>query len=119
MHDIPENRKAVSKRSAISLFLCMAFVCILCAGDTLSELKNPPLEALFRKAYLVLGIAMILAPITAFLLAVGFRNLQGYTFIAEATGVAVFAVYWIVKTWELSKSKLERNLAFNQAVAKA
>ena len=103
--------------SAISLFVSIALVSIFCASDTLHYLKNEKLEARFRRGYYTLGVCMVLSPLAAFLLAVVFRKLQGYTFIAEATGIAVFAIYWAVKSLELSKSKIERMEAYNAAKA--
>jgi hypothetical protein len=97
---------------AYSLFLCMAFVCLFCNSETLPELKDETLKTRFRGMYLILGIIMILSPLAAFLLAVVFRKLHEYKFVAEATGIAVFSIYWMVKTWELSLSKVERLEAF-------
>jgi hypothetical protein len=102
---------------AISLFLCLAFVCIFCASDTLPKLKNGNLQTRYRRIYLLLGASMILAPVAAFLLTVVFRSLQTYTFIAEAMGIAVFAIYWVVKSSELSLSKAERIEAFRNVKA--
>lgn len=103
--------------SAISLFVCIALVCIFCASDTLHFLKNEKMASRFRKGYYALGICMVLSPLAAYLLAVVFRRLQGYTYIAEASGIAVFAIYWAVKTFELSKSKEERMIAYRGAKA--
>lgn len=102
---------------AISLFLCMAFVCFWCASETLPELKNAAIETRYRRIYLALGVCMILAPVAAFFLAIVFRRLHGYTYIAEATGIAVFAIYWVVKSREVSLSKVERRVAFSQVKA--
>ncbi len=101
---------------AILLFLCMAFVCIFCQSETLQEIKNDAIKNRFRQGYWVLGILMILSPLAAFLLAVIFRRLQSYLYIAEVTGIWVFAIYWFVKTWELSFSKLESKETFTSSL---
>lgn len=97
---------------AIALFLCIALVCIRCASETLPYLKDEKRQSRYRRIYLYLGVSMVLAPVAAFLLAVVFRRLESYTYIAEATGIAVFGVYWLVKSRELSLSKVERMAAY-------
>jgi hypothetical protein len=103
---------------AISLFLCMAFVCIFCQSETLREIADDAIRNRFRQRYLVIGVSMVLAPVAAFLLAVVFKRLQGYTYIAEVTAIWVFAIYWLVKTWELSLSKLESKETFTSVKAR-
>ena len=102
---------------AISLFVAIAAVCLFCASNTLHLLNDKRLEARFRKGYYALGACMIASPLAAYLLAVVFRRLQGYTYIAEAAGIAVFAIFWAVKSYELSLSKAERLAAYQAAKA--
>jgi hypothetical protein len=101
------RRISVHGISAISLFLCIAFVCIFCRSDTLSSLKDERLKTQYSATYWTLGVFMVLSPLAAFLFAVVFRRLHGYTFLAETFGIAVFAIYWLVKSRELSLSKIE------------
>lgn len=100
---------------AASLFLCIAYVSIFCASDTLPALKNEKLEKTFRRRYLVLGASMVLAPVAAFLLAVVFERLEGFVYVAEAASIAVFATFWLVKSRELALSNLERAVALRAA----
>ena len=90
---------------AVSLFLCMAYVCIRCASETLHLLKNPSIEDRYRKIYKWLGIGMIIAPIIAWVLTVVFRH--AYVFIIEFVGIAIFAAYWLVKSHELKSTEPE------------
>lgn len=103
--------------SAISLFIAIAAVCLFCASNTLHMLNDEALAARFRKGYYALGVCMVLSPLAAYLLAVVFRRLEGYTYIAEASGIAVFAIFWAVKSYELSLSKAERMAAYIAAKA--
>jgi hypothetical protein len=93
---------------AVAFFLCIAYVCIRCASETLRLLKDPALEKRYATIYMWLGIGMIASPLIALLLTLVFRRFSSYTFFAEAAGVWVFATYWLVKSRELSHTKAER-----------
>jgi hypothetical protein len=94
--------------SAILLFLCIAYVCIFRASDTLRLLKNKALAARYRMTYRLLGAGMILSPLIALLMTVMFRQFKSYTFFVEAAGIWTFAAYWLVKSRELSYTNAER-----------
>jgi hypothetical protein len=93
---------------AISLFLCIAYVCIFRASDTLRLLKNKVLQARYRKLYLLIGGGMVLSPLIALLMTVVFKQFKSYTFFVEAAGIWIFATYWLVKSRELSHTHAER-----------
>ena len=86
---------------AVTLFLCLAYVCIWRAKDTLHLMKNQKLAEYFKWIYKLLGIAMIVLPLTSFLLSYGAGN-QENVFFVEASGVWVFSVYWWMKSYELN-----------------
>lgn len=92
---------------AVSLFLLMAYVCRYRALDTLSELSDKKLRIRFKKIYMGLGALMLATPIIAWCLAFAFQGLQQYKFWIEAIGVWFFALYWTVKSMELSLSGME------------
>jgi hypothetical protein len=93
---------------AVSFFLCIAYVCIRCASETLHLLEDSILEKRYRTLYTWLGIGMIVSPLTALLLTLVFRRFSSYTFFVEAAGVWVFSTYWLVKSRELSLTSAER-----------
>ena len=95
---------------AISLFLCIAYVCIFRASDTLRLLKNKVLQARYRRIYTLIGVGMVLSPLIAVLMTVIFRQFESYTFFAEAAGIWIFASYWLVKSYELSSTNAERRV---------
>lgn len=86
---------------AVLLFLCIGYVCIYRAGDTLSPSLIPDRTraAFFFYAYRTLGACMVLLPVVAFCVSGHWR-----TFFVETAGVWVFAVYWALKTVELRGS---------------
>ena len=92
---------------AISFFLCIAYVCIWRASDTLYILNDPVKEKKYRMAYKSLGIAMVLSPLIAYLLTVFFKEYSALTFFLETVAVWVFGTYWIIKSKEFSETKLD------------
>lgn len=93
---------------AVSLFLCIAFVSLWCAKDTLHLLENEELAASYRKQYRWLGVLMIASPLIALLITFLMQDFKKYTFFIEAAGVWAFAFYWWKKSEELSRSSAEK-----------
>ena len=109
--------------SAVSMFACLFFVALLCAGKSLQYLpENAPLgEEGFRTTYrwtawsmAIYGLAM------GAWVFVRRENPGQLVFCLEAGEIWIFAFYWGVKTWELSLSKLEKDppAAVAQAIDK-
>lgn len=98
---------------AVSLFLCIAFVSLFCAKDTLRFLDSGKLEKKYLLRYRVAGWLMLASPLIALAFTLIFRDFQKYTFFIEASGVWAFAFYWGMKSKELSKSPAEK-LALTQ-----
>lgn len=93
---------------AVAFFLCIAFVCITRASDTLSLIRDTGEARRFRRIYQGLGWAMVVAPISAAVLGSVLRTTEGpnpTVFFVEAAGVWVFATYWFVKSRELAKTR--------------
>ena len=95
---------------AVCFFLCIAYVCIFCASATLSLVKEDKRDR-FRKAYKFLGWAMVASPVVAVILTYALQHRQSYIFFAEACGVYAFAIYWLVKTVEISQTNADRRAA--------
>jgi hypothetical protein len=98
--------------AAIAFFLCIAFVAIFCASETLYLIKDPQRQQRYRAIYKSLGWAMAVVPFTAagllYLLQYG-RDATERTiiFAVEALAVWIFAGYWAVKTRELAESNAD------------
>ena len=97
---------------AVGLFLCIAFVALFCAGDTLDLIKDTTIPnpdnviSGLRKLYKGLGVGMIVAIAAAYLLNTAFKTGHS-TFWVEAAGILFFGVYWLVKSWELRRTEAE------------
>jgi hypothetical protein len=97
--------------SAVTFFVLIGLVIWICSGKTLKFMPDTTpnrdqVIARFKHAYRVLAIVMAASPFAAILL---FKvlNLPQGIFWAEAAGVVSFGAFWLVKTWELSKSEVE------------
>ena len=93
---------------AVVLFLCIAYVAVRRAKDTLALVADKTLRARYRHSYRILGIVMVLSPLTAFvtttLLTGGTAR---YVFFIETAGIYAFAAYWYLKSRELAHTNAE------------
>jgi hypothetical protein len=96
---------------AVALFLCIAYVCIFRAPDTLSLVKPDQLRASYRRTYKSLGVAMIVLPLTAFVFSSVLHLRNSCTFLVDMAGVWVFAIYWLVKSREILRTEADRKAA--------
>ncbi len=92
--------------SAIALFACLAYVSLFRSHDTLPALNNPALELQYKMIYRVTGALMLASPIIAAVLRVEFNRLDSYTYFVELAGIVAFASFWIVKSKEMSQTRL-------------
>lgn len=98
---------------AVLFFVCIAYVCIFRASDTLSLIKDAERARRFRRGYRIMGLAMIASPAVAVVLTLGLQprsEARSTIFFVETVGVLVFAVYWMVKSRELQLSDADRSV---------
>jgi L-asparagine transporter-like permease len=82
----------------------VAYVCIFESRTTLEKLNDEAAKRNYRRAYLVLGIAMVVLPVTVVIIhMLGTWSNSRVVFFVEYAGVAVFAVYWLVKSREIAQ----------------
>ncbi len=94
--------------SAITFFLCIAFVCVKCAPDTLYLLQDEDTRKKYRWVYKVLGTGMILSPLIALIVNWTIPLFQ-YVIAIETVGIWIFATYWAVKSYELYKTHAQQS----------
>jgi hypothetical protein len=95
--------------AAVILFVLLAIVAWFCAYKSLEYLPVAHDPAKFRRIYRGIAIMMILFPIPGYSVAFLFGLASHKVFFIEAAGILTFGVYWIVKTYELGLSGLERD----------
>jgi hypothetical protein len=92
---------------AISFFVCIAYVCIWRAGDTLPLIHDPVIRRRYLRTYRFLGWAMAILPFLAWGL-ISLTPLQkSVIFFVEMAGIYVFATYWVIKSHEASKTRMD------------
>jgi hypothetical protein len=92
---------------AVLLFLCIAYVCLFRASDTLRLMENQAKVKRYRVAYRLLGAGMIVSPAIAWLLTIVLQpraEERSIVFFVEAVAVFVFAAYWLVKSFEIAST---------------
>ena len=96
--------------TAVLFFLCIAYVSLFRAHDTI-HLLSPAKQGRYAWMYFLAGLAMIVSPLAAVGLSFALEPTSRFrtlTFWAEAFGVWAFAAYWIIKTREMRETKAEK-----------
>ena len=93
---------------AILLFLCLAYICFVHAGDTLDLITNEAARKRFRKIYIGLGIGMAASPLLAYFFTVVIKLTSSKIFFIESFGIWVFGAYWLVKSYEISITRADQ-----------
>jgi hypothetical protein len=99
---------------AIGFFLCIAYVCIFRASDTLSLISEDPENAkrkTYALTYKLLGVLMVAFPLAAFVFLSVLQWNKSVIFFVEAAGVYAFAAYWVVKSREISETQADNKAA--------
>ena len=101
---------SVHTMSAVTFFLCMVFVCTLCSEKTLRFAQFPQYGGhnpnAYRFWYALFALLMLISPISSLWFDwVTKQNRWGYWL--EAFGILAFGAFWLVKTLELSRTKLD------------
>jgi hypothetical protein len=99
---------------AVSAFVCIAYVCIFRASDTLALIKDEVKRKRYHRSYLILGVLMVALPLIAASLRF-FAPLREWTiFFVEVAGLYVFAAYWLLKSFEVSQTDLDKRVTFGK-----
>ena len=108
----PEGDKFITVHGVCAglLFVCMAYVCIFKASETLDLMKDKELAARYSRFYKILGFAMIILPLTAFLLLSVLGKIQYVIFLAEAAAVWVFGIFWVTKGKEIHATQVDNRI---------
>lgn len=100
--------------AAVLFFVCLAYVSVFRASDTLRLIRDTDRARLLQRGYRILGTAMLMSPLFALAAAWLLRSPAGEpsrVFFIEAFGVWAFATYWLVKSWELQQTNADRAAA--------
>ena len=107
-----ERSVSVHGTSAVLFFLCIAYVCLFRAEDTVAEIRNERRQRWYRGTYKSMGVLMIVFPLSAVLLSLLLQPRsegRATIFFAEMAAVLVFGAYWILKSYEIRQSSVDRH----------
>jgi len=102
---------------AVLFFLCMGYVCLFRAGDTLALMKPDRSRPWHRSAdgyrvwYRLVGALLLLSPVLAAVanyIVRGSTERHSYTFWLEAMAVWAFSLFWLLKSWEVGQTNAEQ-----------
>ena len=96
---------------AVSFFICIAYICVFRASDTLTLVRDTRRARRLRRIYRLLGLAMLASPLIAVAFTFLFRSAvqqSPLVFFLEAVAVWVFAAYWLVKSQEMKDTRVDR-----------
>jgi hypothetical protein len=111
-----KNQSLVSIHGAcaISFFVCIAYVCIYRAKDTLTLISDEKTRKKYTNIYNFFGSAMIIIPLLTWLLISNSPLSKSLIFFIESAGVYVFAFYWFFKNRETESTDLDRKITLGQ-----
>ena len=105
---------------AIIVFVCMALVVLLCSQQTFAALDTPKLLNRYRRIYRVIGVAMIALPVLVAFAAQplwsawSLGEFKWRVLALETIGVALFGIYWLVKTVEIWQTEADEKAAMGK-----
>lgn len=95
---------------AILFFLSIAFVSIFTHDASLKENSSSSKRKFYGRLYNILGILMILLPLSSAYL----MSMTKYRIIAIQIGaIWTFSTYWVLKTFEFTSSQLDKKIVNN------
>jgi hypothetical protein len=85
---------------AVLLFVCIAVVAWVFRWETVQLLRDKRLRDRFGRVYSGLAMAMVLSPLLALALSLGVNAYRAYVLFIEIFAIVVFAIFWLIKTYE-------------------
>lgn len=95
--------------AALAFFVLAALSIVFYGHETVSDLPNGALQRGYRVAYRAITVMVVVLPVIAFLLAWAVEP-TATLFVVETAALFAFATFWIVKTYELSRSHVDMKL---------
>jgi hypothetical protein len=86
---------------AVVLFVCIAAVAWIFRWETVQLLREKRVRDWFGRVYGALAIAMVVSPLVAIVVSFGFAAYKSATIFIETFAICIFAVFWLVKTYEI------------------
>ena len=95
--------------AAVAFFVLAALSIVFYGHETISSLTDHGRQRRYRLAYRVLTILLVVLPLLGLLIA-WLLDSTAALFAVETAALYAFAAFWLVKTYELSRSHEQRRL---------
>jgi hypothetical protein len=92
---------------AIAFFVCIAYVAFFESRRTLRDVQDQAFARRYRNLYWLTTALMILSPVAAIIAHTVFQKYHALTYFIELFGIWAFALFWLIKSWELRESQAE------------
>jgi len=107
------GRLTVHGVCAVLFFVCLAYVAVFRATDTLTLVKNPKRVKGYKATYRLLGGLMLALPAAAAILVSVFEygrpnDDSKVVFFIEFAAIWAFGLFWLVKSREISRTQKEQ-----------
>lgn len=99
----PGWSSAIHAGSAVAFFVAAALSIVVYGQQTLGALADPALRRRYRVVYRVLAVLVVAFPALAVLLT-WVAEPSAALFAGEAAALWSFAIFWLLKTYELARS---------------
>jgi hypothetical protein len=93
---------------AVSFFVAMGLVCLVCAGDTIKLLPDKQTQRAFTRRYHGIGIILVASPLAGVIVSYALHEHNQVRFFVEAFGVWTFGYYWWTKSREFRITSAEQ-----------
>lgn len=104
---------------AVALFLCIGYVSIFRACDTVDLVKDKKRRERYAMIYKCLGWAMVASPVAAFILSNVTDSRNTLIYFIELAGVWVFAAFWLIKRHEIAETNADGKAARGELAIEA
>lgn len=94
---------------ALAFFLLAALSIVFYGHATVGDIPDPPSQQRYRAVYRVITVTVVVLPVIAFVLAWTVEP-DATLFIVETAALYAFATFWLIKTYELSRSHIQMRI---------
>ena len=77
-------------------------------------INDAAIQKRYRRTYQILGWAIVICPVSAWVLISWMPSHKSAIFFVELAGIYAFATYWVFKTIEASKTNLDKRASLGK-----
>lgn len=101
--DVTDPGNIIHAVVALAFFIFAALSIVFYGHATVGDIPDPHSQRRYRAVYRVITATVVVLPVIAFVLAWNVEH-DATLFIVETAALYAFATFWLIKTYELSRS---------------